>query len=153
MLSFWKILATSGGAGYSPVAPGTAGALVASAVAFLLQHYVNTSLYTWILIALIVVFTILGILATNQVEPAWGKDPSRVVIDESVGQWIAYLFIPFGLTNLILGFVLFRLFDIWKPLGIRKMEQLKGGYGVMFDDVLAGVYANIVLQLLVTFIT
>ena len=59
------------------------------------------------------------------------------------------LFIPFTLINLIIGFFLFRLFDIWKPLFIRKLEALPGGWGVMLDDVLAGVYANVVLQVIV----
>ena len=151
MIRFWKIIATSFGAGYAPVAPGTAGAIVASAVAFLLQVYCTEQLYTSTLIILIVIGTILGIIASNALEKTWGKDPSKIVIDESVGQWITYLFIPFGLTNIVIGLLLFRLFDIWKPLYIRKFEKLPRGYGVMADDILSGIYANIILQLLVTF--
>jgi phosphatidylglycerophosphatase A len=149
---FWKILATSGGVGYAPVAPGTAGAIIASAVAFLLQSYCDFNTFQVINIILIIFFGTLGVIATNRLESTWGKDPSKIVVDESVGQWIAYVMVPFGWINILLGLALFRLFDIWKPLGIRKLEKLKGGYGVMSDDILAGIYANIVMQLLVNFV-
>lgn len=152
MIRFWKIIATSFGAGYAPVAPGTAGAIVASAVAFSLQYEVSWSQYHIILITLIIVGTLLGILSANALQKEWGKDPSRIVMDESVGQWITYLFVPFGLTNIIIGLILFRIFDIWKPLYIKKAEQLPGGYGVMADDILSGIYANIILQILVNFV-
>jgi phosphatidylglycerophosphatase A len=92
---------------------------------------------------------ILGIIATNQLESDWGKDPSKVVIDEVVGMWITMMFVPFTWLNLLIGLVLFRLFDIAKPFGIRKMEQLGGGVGVMTDDILAGIYSNVVLQVIV----
>ena len=152
MINIWKIIATSCGAGYVPVAPGTAGAIVASAVAFLMQFGCTWTQYNLLLIVLIIVFLILGVLAANALESEWGKDPSKIVVDESVGQWITYLFIPFGLTNIIIGLILFRIFDIWKPLLIRKAEDLPKGYGVMADDILSGIYANIILQLLVNFV-
>lgn len=79
-------------------------------------------------------------------EAEWGHDPSKVVVDEIVGVWIAMLFVPFSLLNLFLAFGLFRVFDIWKPLGIRRMEKLKGGWGVMMDDVLAGIYSLMVMH-------
>lgn len=82
-------------------------------------------------------------------EEEWGEDPSKVVIDETVGLWISMLFIPINTYTLILAFILFRFFDILKPLGIRKLDQLKNSWGVMLDDILAGVYANMVLQLIV----
>jgi phosphatidylglycerophosphatase A len=80
------------------------------------------------------------------------KTPSKVVIDEAVGMWITMVLVPFSYLNLIIGFTLFRLFDIFKPLGIRNLEKLNGGLGVMADDVLAGIYANLVLQLILLFI-
>ena len=80
------------------------------------------------------------------VEPIWGEDPSRVVVDEMVGVWIPLLAAPAGnLWYALAAFALFRLFDIFKPLGIRKMEYLKGGVGVMMDDILAGIYSLILL--------
>jgi len=93
----------------------------------------------------------LGTLAAQRVEPDWGKDSSRVVIDEVAGMWISLLGVPLTSTRLLVGLVLFRFFDIVKPLGIRKMERLPGGVGVMMDDVLAGLYANVLLQIGVKF--
>lgn len=91
-------------------------------------------------------FTILGIWAVNRLEPYWGEDPSRVVVDEMVGVWIALLAAPSGSVWYGLGaFALFRLFDIFKPLGIRRMESFSGGFGVMMDDILAGIYSFVVL--------
>lgn len=88
----------------------------------------------------------LGTLAAQRVEPDWGKDSSRVVIDEVAGMWITMLLVPVTTPRLLAGLVLFRFFDIVKPLYIRRMEQLPGGVGVMMDDVLAGIYANVLLQ-------
>jgi phosphatidylglycerophosphatase A len=88
----------------------------------------------------------LGTLAAQRVEPDWGKDSSRVVIDEVAGMWITLLLVPLTIPHLLVGLVLFRFFDIVKPMFIRNMEQLPGGVGVMMDDVLAGIYANVLLQ-------
>lgn len=140
------IIATGFGSGFSPIAPGTAGALLATAIWFGLSYLVSFSLLQILTSLLIVLFTIAGIWSANGVEKIWGKDPSRVVVDEMVGVWIALLAVPKGnLYYILAAFVLFRLFDIFKPLGIRKMENLKGGVGVMMDDILAGIYSFILL--------
>ena len=91
---------------------------------------------------------VLGIIATDKLEDEWGKDPSKVVLDEVIGVWIAMMFVPFSFFNVLLAFGLFRYFDIAKPLGIRKLEALNGGLGVMADDMLAGIYSNITLQII-----
>lgn len=99
-------------------------------------------------LACVVVFTILGIISSTAVERIWGKDPSRVVIDEMVGVWIPLLAVPdsaYCYYYMAAAFVLFRLFDIFKPLGIRKMENFEGGVGIMMDDILSGVYSFILL--------
>lgn len=97
---------------------------------------------------MILIFTLLGVLSANALERVWGKDPSRIVVDEMVGVWIALLAVPEGnLLYALAAFVLFRFFDILKPFGIRKMEELPGGIGVMMDDVLAGIYSFILLML------
>jgi len=89
----------------------------------------------------------LGTWAAHRVEPAWGKDSYRVVIDEVAGVWVGLLGVPLTGPRLLVGLLLFRFFDIVKPLGIRSMEKLPGGYGVMLDDVLAGVYTAALLHL------
>jgi phosphatidylglycerophosphatase A len=91
----------------------------------------------------------IGIWSAGKVEAGWGEDSYRVVIDEVAGMCITLLFIPVKWPYVITGLVLFRFFDIVKPLYIRRMELLDGGWGVMMDDVLAGVYANVILQLIV----
>lgn len=149
----WKTFATGFGSGYSPVAPGTAGAIVACAILYISEIFfpelfLSKTTFFFPLLILTLIFLVIGILAANALEKEWGHDASKIVIDEMVGVWIAMLFIPYSLLNLFLAFLFFRIFDIWKPLGIRKMEQFKGGWGVMFDDVLAGIYANILLQLI-----
>lgn len=90
---------------------------------------------------------VLGTWAAQRVEPAWGKDSYRVVIDEVAGVWVGLLGVPLSGPRLLVGLLLFRFFDIVKPLFIRRMEQLPGGYGVMLDDVLAGVYTALLLHL------
>ena len=96
---------------------------------------------------LIVLFTAAGIWSADKLESEWGKDPSKVVVDEMVGVWIALLAVPVGnVWYILFAFLLFRFFDIFKPLGIRKMEQLEGGIGVMADDILAGIYSFLLLM-------
>lgn len=140
------LIGTGFGSGFSPVAPGTAGALLAFGVWYALSFLVSASVLLWLTVVLALVFTVAGVWAANRLEQAWGEDPSRVVVDEMVGCWITLLAAPAGhLWYGLAAFGLFRLFDIWKPLGIRRMENLPGGIGVMMDDVLSGVYGFIVL--------
>jgi len=100
-------------------------------------------------IAVTLAILALGIWSANKVEEKWGKDSSKVVIDEVAGMCITLLLVPIKWQYVLVGLALFRFFDIAKPLYIRRMEKLNGGWGVMMDDVLAGIYANIVLQLIV----
>ena len=139
------LITTSLGLGYSPIAPGTVGALGGCLIAWLVGQV--TVLYPIVLAFLIILFFFLGVHSSNRMEPIWGKDPSKIVIDEVVGMWIALWLIPPGFSYMVTAFVLFRFFDIYKPLYIRKMEALKGGWGVMMDDVVAGIYANVIIQL------
>ncbi|MFK7808659.1 MAG: phosphatidylglycerophosphatase A [Saprospiraceae bacterium] len=150
MLNLHKAIVTSLGAGYAPFAPGTAGAAVGVFVIVLLnqisalQNEPTSMFYT--LLGLTIFFCVLGAYSTDQLEHLWGKDPSRVVIDETIGVWIGMFGLPITWQWLLAAFVLFRFFDIAKPLGIRKLEAIPGGWGVMLDDVLAGIYTLIVLQ-------
>lgn len=101
-----------------------------------------------VMIAVTVIITLIGVWTATRVEPYWGKDSSKVVIDEVAGMCISLLFVPVTVQWLIAAFVLFRFFDIVKPLYIRRTEALPAGWGVMADDVLSGVYANLVLQVI-----
>lgn len=145
-----KIIATGSGLGYIPIAPGTMGALGGMITGVLLRYYTNTP--DLFLCGFIILFFIAGVICSNFLEQIWGKDPSRIVIDEVVGMWLAMLFIPKGWVPILGAFIFFRLFDIYKPFYIRKTERLKGGWGVMVDDVVAGIYANLLIQLLMLFV-
>lgn len=147
---FHNFIATGFGSGYSPIAPGTAGALLAMLIwwgySLLFNHCISIPILTFIVI---VVFTFAGVWSSSVVEKYWGEDPSRVVVDEMVGTWIALLAVPEGAHwgYMLAAFVLFRFFDIVKPLGVRKMESLPSGFGIMADDILAGIYGFIVIYL------
>jgi len=153
--SIYKIIATAFGAGYAPIAPGTVGALLGCILLIAYTQIIginNNTNFQIGFIILITLTTLAGVWATKNLQAEWGEDPSRVVIDEVIGVWINLLFVPLTWQNIFIGFVLFRFFDIAKPLGIRKMEAFENGWGVMLDDVLAGIYGNIVLQLLLYFL-
>ncbi len=131
------------GTGYAPIAPGTAGSLLGLVLFFLFP------LNGWYWLAITVLVFFIGVWTSTIIEKEKGEDPPIVVIDEVVGQWVALLFIPFySLKIYILAFLLFRLFDVRKPPPIDQSQRLKAGYGIMIDDVLAGIYANIILQLI-----
>lgn len=147
--AFDKLLVTSMGAGYIPFAPGTMGAVVGVLIWCLYSYMLDNHFAVMLLtLALSVVFTVISIRPIDHVEKEWGHDPKRVVIDETVGVWVALLAVPMGSGwQYVAGaFVLFRFFDIVKPLGCRWVDRnIEGGWGVMLDDVLAGFYAGIVL--------
>lgn len=149
---FHKLIATGFGTGYSPIAPGTAGALLACGVWLVFSNYLDPQTLRLITLLLILIFTILGVRSANVMQTVWGHDPSRVVVDEMVGMWITLLAAPPKIISpnhylwyLLAAFILFRFFDIFKPFGIRRMEKFPGGWGVMMDDVLAGLYGFLIL--------
>ena len=145
---FHNIIATGFGSGYTPIAPGTAGALLATLIWFAYASFISDyAVVMTVTVSLVVLFTVLGVWSSGIAERYWGEDPKRVVVDEMVGVWIALLAVPAdgGWLYGAAAFVLFRFFDIAKPLGIRKMERFPGGYGIMADDVLSGIYSMIVI--------
>ena len=150
MNRFILILATGFGVGYSPIAPGTLGTLIAIPVYYFLST-IPSPLYEITLIA----FLFLSVWISENAEIFFGKkDDTRIVIDEMIGFLIAMLWVPKTTRFIIIGFFLFRFFDILKPFPIRGLEKrLKGGFGVVLDDVLAGVYANIILQIISYYFT
>ncbi len=147
---FHVVAATGIFSGYAPVAPGTAGTLAAIPFYLLL---VRAGWIPYILISLVLFF--IGMKGANRVEEATERqDNGIIVIDEIVGYLVTMLFLPQHWMFVILGFFVFRVFDILKPYPIRKLDKnpnLKG-FGVMIDDVAAAVYGNIVLQIVARFI-
>lgn len=141
------------GAGYSPIAPGTAGS-AAALVLFLLLWPAGLS-PLWLIGLSLALLPAAAWAAGRCEERVGGRDPGIVVLDEVLGQWIALAAVPAGAANLagwkywLPGFILFRIFDIVKPFPARRAEGLPGGWGIMADDYLAAAYAFIVLQGLV----
>lgn len=101
------------------------------------------------LITLLITF--IGVWSSGVVEKIWGKDPSKVVIDEVAGMCVSLLFLPVQLKYVIAALVMFRFFDIAKPFLIKKVELLPGGWGIMMDDVLAGIYSNALISAAIWF--
>jgi phosphatidylglycerophosphatase A len=144
-ISIANLISTWFGCGLAPIAPGTVGSLAALAIAWVLSRY--GAWPPWWFLPLAVVGTPLAIWAAGQTAIACKqKDPGRVVVDEVLGQWVALAgAISLNVRAWIGAFVLFRLFDIWKPVPVRNLEKLPGGTGIVADDLMAGVYAALVL--------
>ena len=141
-------VATVAYSGYFPFAPGTIGS-AAGLVVYLLVWWTQSAL---IEISLIVALFFAGVWAGTTAERYFGGiDPGPVVIDEVVGMLITLAFIPVGASGALAGFVLFRIFDVIKPFPAGRLERLHGGFGVMADDAMAAVYANISLRVLLAY--
>jgi phosphatidylglycerophosphatase A len=133
------------GCGYSPAAPGTAGSLAAIGIALLIEHYAGWRPAAFAALAIAV--SAPAIWAAGETARQSGiEDPRFVVVDEVVGQWLALAGARvFNWKSWLAAFVLFRLFDIWKPFPVRQLESLPGGLGIVADDLMAGLYAALVL--------
>lgn len=137
-------IATAGYSGYVPFAPGTVGSAV-GLVVYLLVWWAQSPVVE---LALILALFGAGVWAGTTAERYFGGvDPGPIVLDEVVGMLITLAFIPVGLSGALAGFVLFRIFDVIKPFPANRLEALHGGLGVMADDAMAAVYANISLRL------
>ena len=145
-----KIISTSLGVGYCPLAPGTAGSLFAILVYWFLPQIDNLTFLSFLIILFFV-----GVFSAKVTEKEFiqrvgyekGHDPSIVVIDEVVGVLIAVFAIPKTIPFFISAFILFRLFDIVKPFPINTSQKIPHGWGIVIDDVIAGVYANVLIQI------
>jgi len=143
MIRVHKLIATCLGIGYVPRGGGT----VASAICcFVLYFICGSGCNQALLVSITGIIIAIGIWSSSKLELIWGKDNNRIVIDEVAGMCISLLFVPLHWYFVLAGFILFRFFDIIKPLYIRKLEKLTGGWGVMADDLLAGIYSNLILQ-------
>ena len=164
---FLALAVSTSGVGYLPLAPGTWGSLVGVAIYLGYRHLHEHSRiilldanwvyqqYNAILFAttavLLAGFCILAIWASRKTEKIHGqKDSQKIVVDEIIGQLIVFTFVPFAIDRwlVVVGFVLFRVFDIWKPYPVKAVENLPGGIGVCADDIVAGVYGGICLAII-----
>jgi phosphatidylglycerophosphatase A len=138
-------VATAGYVGYAPIAPGTAGSIV-GLVLFMVIRWIDS---TAVEASVIGVALVLGMWAASKVERQLGKDPSVVVIDEVVGMLITLAFLDVGPVAMVIGFILFRVLDVIKPFPAGRLEDLHGGPGIMLDDVMAGLYGQLLMRLLI----
>lgn len=151
-MRFYKLIASGFGTGYAPLAPGTFGSLLGIAFLWLFNWLLENFAFqpelilTFNLIAVIGV-VLIGVCSIKHVHQVWKHDASAITIDEIAGVMIAAIAIPFSWQNYLFAFLLFRFFDILKPLFIRRLDNMKSDWSVMLDDLLAGVYANVVLQI------
>lgn len=146
---FPRLIATSLGVGFLPVAPGTWGALAGILLWLPLYLWASPQWCVIATIAAAIAGTFLGVWSSSVAERYWGHDPVVACIDETVGQWVALIpvagIVAFPWWEIVVAFVLFRFFDIYKPLGIRITERLPKGWGMMADDLLAGIYSAIII--------
>ena len=137
------ILATGFGTGYGPIAPGTWGSLPGLGLAFGLDRCAGR----WAVLGGGLFFAVAGVWAAGRAEALLGeKDPGRVVVDEIAGQMVTLLFLPTTMPMLVVAFLVFRVLDVFKPWPARRLEDLPGGSGIMADDLMVGLYANLILH-------
>jgi phosphatidylglycerophosphatase A len=140
-----NLISTWFGCGYSPKAPGTAGSLAALAIGIVLHEYAAFAQWQFAILAALALIPAVWAAGVTAVSSGL-KDPQFVVIDEVIGLWIALAgATAYNWKSYLGAFALFRLFDIWKPPPVRQLEALPGGWGINLDDVMAGIYAALVL--------
>jgi phosphatidylglycerophosphatase A len=151
--STWAtIVATFFGVGHLKPGPGTWGSLVTVLLWALASSRIPAQDRAWATVLAALVITLVGIPAATKVSRASGvKDPQFVVIDEVAGQLIALIAVPLAWKTFLVGFILFRVFDMWKPFPIGQLERLPEGTGIVVDDLGAGVYALVLMHLMLHF--
>ena len=137
-----KLIGSGLGTGYSPVASGTVGSFAALLIWILLP-----SLTAFQQASLIVVTFFIGVPICTQMEATYGHDPSQATFDEFVGQWVSLFLLPKTPVYLAASFILFRALDVWKPFPARDSQKLRGGWGIMVDDLIVGVYVCVLLHI------
>jgi phosphatidylglycerophosphatase A len=141
---FEKLIGSGFYTGYSPVASGTIGSL-AALIIYLIPGFEQL----FIIIPFTLIFIGYGIFLGDKFETYYGKDPAECTVDEIVGTWISVIALPKTLWIIVIAFFVWRILDIIKPPPARNLERLKGGLGIMFDDVVSGIYTLIIMHLVV----
>jgi phosphatidylglycerophosphatase A len=141
---FEKLFGSALYSGYSPIASGTVGSIVA-----LFIYYIPGFENLFIIVPAIILFFIYGVSVATKFEKTYGKDPAQCTIDEVVGTWISLIALPKTILISVCTFLLWRILDIFKPRPARKFEQLEGGFGIMIDDVVSAIYALLIMHVVV----
>ena len=141
---FEKFIGSGFFTGYSPIASGTVGS-IAAVLIYLIPGFEQL----FIIIPSIIIFLVYGIYLGNKFEVHYGKDPAQCTVDEVVGTWISLLALPKTFGIIVVAFLIWRILDIIKPPPVRSFEKLKGGLGIMIDDVVSGIYTLIIMHLIV----
>lgn len=141
---FEKFIGSGFYTGYSPYISGTVGSL-AALIIYLIPGFEKL----FIIVPAVIIFMVYGIYTGNKFESEYGKDPSQCTVDEVVGTWISLIALPKTIGIIITAFFLWRILDIIKPPPARNLERLKGGLGIMIDDVISGIYTLIIMHLVV----
>lgn len=142
--SFEKIIGSGFYTGYIPIASGTFGSMIAILI-YLIPGFENL----YIIIPFIIIFYFYGLFISSKFEIIYGKDPSQCTVDEIVGTWIALIALPKTLLITFTSFIIWRALDIIKPFPANKSENLSGGFGIMTDDVISGLYSLLILHFIV----
>ncbi|HNX02948.1 MAG TPA: phosphatidylglycerophosphatase A [Candidatus Cloacimonas sp.] len=148
-LNPYTFLATILGIGFIPFMPGTIGSLAAFGIYLLFSGSPFTGKALYYTIPVWLVFCLLSVFISTKAERTLGKDNGSIVIDEVCGYFASVLFLPHNWLIGLYAFVLFRVFDIAKPFPIKKIQELPRGWGVVSDDIIAGAYTNILIQILI----
>lgn len=167
LVEYFAVAVATCGVGFIPIAPGTFGSAVGVTffifvrliesdftLKFAQSNYRQPNISAWLFVFNLILFLLICGLAiwsaTRAVKIFRAKDPQKVVIDEVIGQFAVFLFVPLNVSAIFIfaGFILFRLFDVWKPYPIRHLEKLPTGFGVCADDILAGIYGGISLAII-----
>lgn len=141
---FEKIIGSGFYTGYIPIASGTFGSMIAILI-YLIPGFENL----YIIIPFIIIFYLYGLFISSKFEIIYGKDPSQCTVDEIVGTWIALIALPKTILITFTSFIIWRALDIIKPFPANKSENLSGGFGIMTDDVISGLYSLLILHFIV----
>ncbi len=155
-MNIHKIIASGLGTGFAPIAPGTAGSILGVFLFWIFNYLLTGFNISFRMILFLNLFAIIfvmltGVYSIKKVHKQWEHDASQIVIDEIIGVWIAVFAVPLMWKYYLYAIILFRFFDITKPFFIRKLDKMNSNWSVMLDDVLAGTYSLIVIQVLLYF--